>query len=87
MIDLLLYTRRECCLCDTMKAVVDDVSRSFPVRLSLVDVDSRPELARDFGDEVPVLFVNGRKFAKYRADPRRLRSRLSIEAARRSAGG
>ena len=76
MIDLVLYTRRECHLCDEMKAVVEEVSRGFPVRMSVVDVDSRPELARDYGAEVPVLFVNGSKFAKYRADPRRLRRRL-----------
>jgi hypothetical protein len=82
MIELVLYTRRECCLCDEMKGVVEEVSRGLPVRLSLVDVDSRPELARDFGAEVPVLFVNGTKFAKYRADPRRLRRRL--DDARRS---
>jgi glutaredoxin len=87
MIDLLLYTRRDCCLCDAMKDVVEDAARNFPTRLSLVDVDSRPELAREYGEEVPVLFVNGRKFAKYRADPRRLRSRLSAENARTIAGG
>jgi glutaredoxin len=77
MIELVLYTRRDCCLCDEMKGVVEEASRPFPVRLSLVDVDSRPDLAREYGAEVPVLFVNGTKFAKYRADPRRLRRKLA----------
>ena len=31
-----------------------------------VDVDSDPELARRYGDSIPVLFVNGRLFAKVR---------------------
>lgn len=79
MIELELYTRRECCLCEEMKDVVEEASRGFPVRLSLVDVDSRPDLARQFGAEVPVLFVNGSKFAKFRTDPRRLRRKLAAE--------
>jgi glutaredoxin len=87
MIDLLLYTRRDCCLCDTMKAVVEDASRKFPTSLSVVDVDSRPELAAAFGEEVPVLFIDGIKFAKYRADPRRLRDKLATIGARRGTGG
>jgi glutaredoxin len=83
MIELLLYTRRDCCLCDAMKGAVEDASRNLPTRLTVVDVDSRPELAAAFGEEVPVLFVNGIKFAKYRADPRRLRDKLAAVEARR----
>lgn len=82
MIELVLYTRRECCLCEEMKGVVAEASRSLPVRLTLVDVDSRPELAKEYGDEVPVLLLAGKKIAKYRADPRRLRRQL--EDARRA---
>jgi len=76
MIELVIYTRRGCCLCQDMKEVVEEASRGFPVRLSLVDVDTRPELARQYGEEVPVLFVDGSKFAKYRTDARRLRRKL-----------
>ena len=53
MIDLVLYTRRDCCLCDEMKGTVEEASRGFSTRLSLIDVDSRPELAAAFGEEVP----------------------------------
>jgi hypothetical protein len=66
-----------------MKGAVEDASRNLPTRLTVVDVDSRPELAAAFGEEVPVLFVNGIKFAKYRADPRRLRDKLAAVEARR----
>jgi hypothetical protein len=31
-----------------------------------VDVDSDPELARRYGESIPILFVNGRLFAKIR---------------------
>ena len=82
MIDLLLYTRRDCHLCEQMKAAVDGESRGFPVRVTVVDVDSREELAGEFGLDVPVLFVDGKKFAKHRLERGRLREKL-----RRSAEG
>jgi glutaredoxin len=86
MIELLLYTRRDCCLCDEMKGTVEEASRGFSTRLSLIDVDSSPELAAAFGEEVPVLFVDGIKFAKYRADSRRLRDKLAAVGARAGGG-
>ena len=87
MIDLLLYTRRDCHLCDAMKEVVEHARRDLSSRLSCVDVDSRPELARAYGEEVPVLFVNGRKFAKFRVDPRRLREKLAAESRAKAVSG
>jgi len=87
MIDLLLYTRRDCHLCDVMKEAVERARRDFPSRLSCVDVDSRPELAREYGEEVPVLFVNERKFAKFRVDPRRLREKLTAESRAGAVSG
>jgi glutaredoxin len=86
MIELLLYTRRDCCLCDEMKGAVEEASRGFSTRLSVIDVDSRPELAAAFGEQVPVLFVDGIKFAKYRADSRRLRDKLARVGARAGGG-
>jgi hypothetical protein len=33
-----------------------------------VDIDADPELQRKFTDEVPVVFIDGRKAFKYRMD-------------------
>jgi hypothetical protein len=41
-----------------------------------VDVDTDPELARRYGDSIPVLFVNGHLFAKIRVP--RLSSKLRL---------
>jgi hypothetical protein len=43
-------------------AILADVER----RWEEVDVDSDPELARRYGESIPILFVNGRLFAKIR---------------------
>jgi glutaredoxin len=73
---LTLYTRKDCCLCDEMKTVVRQVTTEIPVELNEIDVDERAELRDQFGNEVPVLFVDGRKAFKYRVGARELERRL-----------
>ena len=80
MISLRLYTRRECHLCDDMEKVLDRVSKGFDVHLEVVDVDLDSELIAHYGEDVPVLFVNGEKFAKYRIAEGRLRWKLMRES-------
>jgi glutaredoxin len=76
---LTLYTRADCCLCEEMKAVIQQVARKIPLAVEEIDVDSAPDLQREHGDEVPVLLINGRKAFKYRTTERELRKRLRIE--------
>jgi len=64
-----------------MRSEVDRLLSDEPRQWEVVDVDSDPDLARRYGQEIPVLFVNGRLFARMRLP--RLASRLRL---RRSAG-
>jgi hypothetical protein len=64
-----------------MRTVVDAVARDIPMIVEEVDVDTDPALVRAYGDEVPVLCVNGRKAFKYRVDASALRARLAREPA------
>ena len=61
-----IYTRRGCHLCDAMKAVVERVGRSVAIEFQEVDISTDPALEALYGPEIPVLFVAGRKAAKYR---------------------
>lgn len=82
MISLRLYSRRECRLCEEMQETVNRVSEGFSVRFEIVDIDLDSELIGHYGEEVPVLFVNGEKFAKYRIGETRLRWKLMREASK-----
>src|SRR5262245_10150275 len=76
---LTLYGRAGCHLCHEMRDVVMAVRREVAFELEEVDVDGEPALAAAYGEEVPVLLVNGRKAFKYRATPAELRARLARE--------
>jgi glutaredoxin len=76
---LTLYTRKDCCLCEEMKAVLRRVAENFAFTLQELDVDSSAELQAKYGSEVPVLLVNGRKAFKYLVTAQKLESRLRRE--------
>ena len=63
---LVLYSKPGCHLCDEMKAVVARVGRLHPLTVEEVDISKDEELESRYGLEIPVLFVNGKKTAKYR---------------------
>ena len=82
MIELILYTRRDCELCREMEAVIDEVLARIAARLERVEIDGNADLEARFGLEVPVLFVNQRKAFKYRCTPRELKKRLEREVTK-----
>lgn len=83
MIRLTLLSRPGCQLCDEMRREVDALLAERPHHWEIVDVDSDPELARRYGDSIPILFVNGHLFAKIRLP--RLSSKIRLLRAASSS--
>ncbi len=75
-IEVTLYGKAECCLCDEAKAVLRRVMAAYPAVLREVDIMSDPGLQARFGEEIPVVFVDGRKAFKFRVLERDLRRRM-----------
>lgn len=76
-VKLTLYSRQDCCLCDEMKLVIRAVALKIPIQLEEIDVDRCGQLREKFGNEVPVLFINGRKAFKYRVRAKELEKLLN----------
>jgi len=79
MLALTLYSRPGCHLCDEMKAVVQRVARAHgePIAIDEVDISTDANLESRYGQEIPVLMLNGRKIAKYRITEDALRRVLT----------
>jgi glutaredoxin len=77
VIEVVLYTKADCSLCDEMKAVVAQVRAEVPFALTIVDIESDPALRAAYGFDIPVLVIDGRKAFKYRVDARALKRRLA----------
>ena len=82
-VGITLYTRKECCLCEEMKGVVVPIAQETGASVEEVDVDASPDLQQKYGDEVPVLFINGRKAFKYRVGAKELKDKITKELRRR----
>jgi len=76
--ELILYTRAGCHLCDEAKDALAPVLQEFGVSLKEVDVDTDPVLAARYGEQVPVLMLDGRKLAKYHIDAAQVRRALEL---------
>jgi glutaredoxin len=59
-----------------MKTVIRQVAERTAVNFEEIDIDSSADLKQKYGQEVPVLFINGRKAFKYRLTARQLTARL-----------
>ena len=74
---LRLLSRSGCHLCEEMKSVVGPLVRKIGGTLEVVDVDSDPELAARWGNEIPVLLdAEGRVVATARDGATKIGRRL-----------
>lgn len=80
MAPIVIYTRRECGLCHEAAEAIAPIANRRGLAVELVDIDTDEELARLYGEEVPVVFVNGRKAFKYRVDVAKLETLLERRA-------
>jgi glutaredoxin len=65
---VLVYSRKGCHLCEVVKESLSKLSRRGGFIWREIDVDADTELRRQYNDEVPVVFIDGRKAFKYRMD-------------------
>lgn len=75
---LVLYGKTGCHLCEEMKGVIERVAAFVPLELREVDIAGDLELLERYGEEIPVLFVDGRKAFKFRVSENELRRRLAL---------
>lgn len=74
---VLVYTRKGCHLCEIVKESLVKLERRGLFHWREVDVDADEKLRRQFTDEVPVVFIDGRKAFKYRMDEREFLRKLA----------
>jgi len=73
---VVLYGKPGCHLCDEARTVVAQVCAALSVQWAEVDISDDATLVRDFGEQIPVTFVDGRRHDFWRVDPERLRTAL-----------
>jgi len=75
--EVIVYSRKGCHLCEIVKESLVKLQKRGGFTWREVDVDSNAETRRLYNDEVPVVFINGRKAFKYRMDEQEFLRKLS----------
>lgn len=75
--EVIVYSRKGCHLCEIVKESLVKLHKRGGFDWRDVDVDSDPDLRRQYNDQVPVVFINGRKAFKYRMDEQEFLRRLA----------
>jgi glutaredoxin len=80
MTEVTLYTKPGCCLCDTVKEQLGKLRATQAFELREVNILEDSDAYAKFSEEIPVVFVNGRKAFKFRLDEKAFLRRLQSRA-------
>jgi glutaredoxin len=75
-IQIEIYSRPGCHLCDEAKAVIEPFARTYPLVLTVTNIDTNPELRSAYGTEIPVVLINGTEAFRHRVDAHALERKL-----------
>jgi hypothetical protein len=71
-----ILTKKDCCLCDEIKEIVNKVLPDYPARLIITDIESDPILYEKFKERIPILKINNMESFVYKAHETSLRRKL-----------
>jgi glutaredoxin len=71
-----IYTRPGCHLCDEAKEVIDRVRKRYGFALRVINIENDPALETAYGTEIPVVRINGIKAFKYHVDESELEEKV-----------
>jgi len=70
MHDVVVYSRNGCHLCDVVKQTLTQLQRDADFQWHEIDIDADPRLQQQYNDQIPVVFIDGRKAFKYHLNAR-----------------
>ena len=71
-----VYSKPGCHLCDDARGIIETVCAELGESYEEVDISTDPVLMHEYGEQIPVTFVDGKQHDFWRVDPNRLRAAL-----------
>jgi len=84
-VPVVLYGAPGCHLCDVAKELLERQRELLDFSLDVVDISGDPELESAYREQIPVVFVAGRKAFKYHVEPLELARRVAAASQERPA--
>jgi hypothetical protein len=77
MIEVSVYSRSNCHLCEVALEVISEIRKDFEFTITKILIDGDAELEGKYGEQVPVILINNQPHDFYRVDPERFRLAIS----------
>jgi glutaredoxin len=77
MIEVSIYSRSNCHLCEVALAVLEEIRNELDFQITKILIDGKPELEEKYGEQVPVILINGQPHDFFRVEPERFRLAIS----------
>jgi glutaredoxin len=71
-----LFSKPDCHLCEEAKRLLRELQAVYPFTLHEINIATDTALQTQYGEEIPVVYINGRKACKYRVDAAQFVRRL-----------
>ena len=76
-IEVTIYSRAHCHLCEVAMATLLELQKDLEFEIDKKLIDGNPELEKQYGEQVPVILINGAMHDFFRVDPERFRNSIS----------
>ena len=77
MIEVSVYSRSNCHLCEVALEVISEIRKDFEFMVTKILIDCNSELEEKYGEQVPVILINNQPHDFFRVDPERFRLAIS----------
>ena len=78
-----VYSRHGCHLCENAVNILAGLQSELDFTIDIVYIDGDDQLEKLYGNEVPVIHINGEHHDFYKVDPERFKSSLEKHRQRR----
>ena len=65
---VVIYSRNGCHLCEIEEKLVKDIQKDHEFELEIIYIDGDASLEKEYGEEVPVTLINGKRHDYFRVD-------------------
>ena len=77
MIEVTIYSRSNCHLCDVALGVLEEFRQEFNFQIVKILIDESPELEEKYGEQVPVILIDGEIHDFFKLNEARFRKALT----------
>ena len=78
-----IYSRHGCHLCEVALEVLESMKLELSFTIEEIYIDGDDELERLYGEQIPVIHIDGQHHDFWRVDPERFRSSLETHRQHR----